>query len=104
RIAAGLDLRDLTTTDGSGDQVDPASVADWPGITVSAVVRDARGMLHRFAAPHRAPGGTEPAVIELGSDRADGDRSASAARFAYPLDLVAVEVGLSLPPDLTSHD
>ena len=29
--------------------VDPASIADWPGITVSAVVRDARGMLHRFA-------------------------------------------------------
>ena len=33
------------------DPLDPAEVAQWPGITVSAVVRDARGVLHRFAAP-----------------------------------------------------
>ena len=95
RVRAGLQMRTLTGPDGP---VDPASVGDWQGITVSAVVRDAAGSLHRFGAPPAALSATEPVVIGL------DEGSAATASFSYPLDLVAIEVELSLPPDLTSDD
>ncbi|MFL5677551.1 MAG: FtsX-like permease family protein [Chloroflexota bacterium] len=93
RVRAGLDVRDLRTTDGSETQVDPASIAEWRGITVSAVVRDGRGMLHRFASDPAPLGDGGTTVIDLGG-----------GPFDDPLDLIALEVSLSLPPDLMSND
>src|SRR4051794_19652759 len=93
RVRTGLDLRDLRSTDGSDTQVDRASIADWPGISVSAVVRDARGLLHRFASDPAPLGVAGTAVIDLGPGPLDD-----------PLDLVALEVSLSLPSGLTSQD
>ena len=96
RVRAGLDLR---TVDGADEPGASATVADWPGITVSAVVRDQLGMLHRFAAPPTTLADRDPVVIPLGS-KADS----TSAPFAYPLDLVAIELSLSLPDGVSSHD
>ena len=71
--------------------VDPAAVAGWRGIAVSVVVRDARGVLHRFAAPDGDARSTGAGRDRAG--RAARRRPAvGAASFAYPLDLVAVEI------------
>jgi len=99
RVRAGLDLRTVVGPDGPDVPVDRSAIADWRGIAVSAVVRDALGTLHRFAAPAATLGDLEPVVIPL-----DTGPTGSAAPFAYPLDLIAIEVSLSLPPNHRSND
>jgi hypothetical protein len=73
-------------------EVDPGRIDGRRGIQTSVVVRDAAGGLTRFAGDAAAFGpGTRTVEISLG----DPDRPAD--RFAYPLDLLAVEVGIVLP-------
>jgi hypothetical protein len=75
------------------EPVDPAVIAEWPGIGTAAVVRDASGHLHRFEGDSASlGGGPHRLVVPLGgsADRVD-------ASFAYPLELLAVEVTVSLP-------
>jgi hypothetical protein len=69
------------------------AIASRQGLGVSAVVRDARGILYRFA------GGSAKLdrervelIVPLGSDGAP-----SGARFSGPLELLALEIALSLP-------
>ena len=72
--------------------VDPSMLDGRPVLTPAVVVLDAAGQVHRFAAePVPFAPGPVPVEIALGTtDRAD-------ASFAYPLRLMAVEVGLTLP-------
>ncbi len=101
-----VDLQvDVTGLDGpvldpeSGElvtgQVDPALLDGEPGLAARAVVRDAAGHLYRFAGVETTFGsGPRDVEIPLGaSDRQD-------AVFAYPLDLLAIELDLELPPTL----
>ena len=75
-------------------------IAGWRGIGTSVVVRDARGMLHRFAGP----------TVRHRPGSAAGHRSRSAANrraggsFAYPLDLMSVELFVSLPDPYQTPD
>lgn len=70
---------------------EPAEIRDWRGLGLAVVVRDARGLLHRFAAD-LVPIAAGPQVIEV----ALGDQVHRRA-FAWPLQLLALEVPLSLP-------
>ncbi len=92
------------TDPATGLEVDvPATrqaIGNWPGLGLSVVVRDARGILYRFA------GGSttldrerNQLVVPLGSAEApDG------ATFASPLELVALEVAVSLPVGYRATD
>ena len=83
---------DAETGEPEVAEVDPATVDGRRGIRTAVVVRDAAGQLTRFAGGSTAFGaGSQTVEIPLG----DPDRPAD--RFAYPLDLLAVEVGLFLP-------
>ena len=80
------------------EPVDPAVLYGRRGLRSSVVVRDAQGHLYRFAGSDAAFGpGPHRVEVPLGAiDRAD-------ATFAYPLELLAIEVALELPAtmDLT---
>jgi len=75
------------------EPVDPALFADLPGIGTSVVVRDAAGHLHRFEGETATLGGSPHRLgVPLG-DAASG----RGATFAYPLELLALEIRLTLP-------
>jgi hypothetical protein len=81
------------------EPVDPASITARAGIGSSVVVRDATGALHRFDGETATfGGGPQWVTVPL------GDPGETVASFAYPLDIVAVELRLNLPPDLQSPD
>ena len=68
-------------------------IRDWRGLGLSAVVRDARGILYRFTGGSGTLGDERnQLVVSLGTAGApDG------AAFASPLELVALEVAVGLP-------
>jgi hypothetical protein len=72
--------------------VDPAIVAGQRGVATSLVIRDAAGQVYRFSGEDTVFGDRSRVIdVPLGASvRPDAD-------FAYPLDLLAVEVGLALP-------
>ncbi|MDH4140984.1 MAG: FtsX-like permease family protein [Chloroflexota bacterium] len=73
---------------------DPTRISAWRGLRASVVVRDASGMLYRFAGEaDMIGGGRHELVVGLGDP---GDTSAA---LAYPLDLLAIELAISLPPN-----
>ncbi len=75
------------------EPVDPAVFANLRAIGTSVVVRDASGHLHRFQGDSATLGGGPHRM-----DLALGDPAAPAsASFAYPLELLAVELELTLP-------
>lgn len=75
-------------------QVDPAILDGQPGLATRVVVRDAAGHLYRFAGEGTTFGpGPRRVEVPLGATRPD-------AMFSYPLDLLAVEIELELPPTL----
>lgn len=80
--------------------VDPATVAGRPGIDTSVVVRDAFGGLYRFAGDVAPIGGRHTIDVPLGATTG----VTTAASFAYPLALAAVEVTVRLPGDLEATD
>lgn len=83
---------DEETGEVTDDPVDPAVLEGRSILGSSIVVLDAAGQLHRFSG-RQAPFALGPQAVEvpLGVvDRAD-------ASFAYPLRLMALEVGLFLP-------
>ncbi len=102
RLVARLDIRRLVGPEGPDQSVDPegsvdpASIADLPGMGISIVVRDAHGALSRFSGPPSTLGGTGPVTIELGS--------ASSGSFVYPLEVLAIEVAVGVPSDLQVMD
>jgi hypothetical protein len=76
------------------DVADPAALDGARALTASVVVRDATGQAYRFGGAAEALG-EGPYAIEV--PLGDAAREENAA-FAYPLDLVGVEVRLHLPP------
>ena len=77
------------------EPVDAALFADTVGIGASVVVRDAAGHLHRFEGGTGTLGGS-PHVLDVPL----GDREAQPdASFAYPLELLAIEIVLTLPEE-----
>ena len=88
-------LRDTLPDPQTGEpevvEVDPSSLDGRRGIATAVVVRDATGQLARFAAASGAFGGSHRVEVALGDPERPDDR------FAYPLDLLAVEVGVVLP-------
>jgi FtsX-like permease family protein len=67
-------------------------IAGWPGLTLSVLVRDASGVLQRFDA-------VQPATIDPGSHQLVVDlrpAGAPTAGLVAPVELFALEVGLSL--------
>ena len=88
----------------SGLQVDvPATLAaiqGWRGLGLSAVVRDARGILYRFAgSPATLDHERNELVVPLGASTAP-----AGAAFAEPLELVALEVAVGLPEGYRATD
>ena len=75
------------------EPVDPAVFADIPAIGTSVVVRDASGHLHRFeGGSGTLGGGPHRLEVPLGDPEAR-----PGATFADPLELLAVEIELTLP-------
>jgi hypothetical protein len=106
RLTVDVDLRtvehaqfDEDTGNENDVGADPAEVADWKGLGTSVVVRDAAGLLHRFTAPTvTIDRGPHDLVIPLDAGSVPG------TSFAYPLDLFAVDLGLSLPEGYQATD
>ena len=72
---------------------DASEIAGWRGLDLSVVVRDARGMLHRFEGQRTTvDGGPHEMVVPLGPEADAADAS-----FAYPLDLLAIELLIRIP-------
>ena len=90
---------DPATGDPAIVPIDPGSVAGRPGIDTSVVVRDALGGLYRFAGNVTPIGGRQTVEVPLGATT-----GRTAASFAYPLALAAVEVTVRLPGDLEATD
>src|SRR4029078_9825857 len=68
-------------------------IAGWRGLDLSVVVRDARGLLHRFEGQRTTvDGGPHEMVVPLGAEA-----NAADATFAYPLDLLGIEVVIRIP-------
>jgi ABC-type lipoprotein release transport system permease subunit len=79
------------------EPADVALVAGVPLLNAAAVVRDARGELHRFFAdPVAVEDGEEELRVPLGS-ATDGGPA-----LAHPLELVSVELAFSLPTGLAA--
>ena len=76
--------------------VEPAQFADTFGVTTSVVLRDAAGHLHRFEGGIATLGGG-PHRLEVPLGGAANQPVSSS--FAYPLDLLAIEVELFLPEE-----
>ena len=88
-------LPDPETGEAVVTQVDPSTLVGRHEIQTAVVVRDAAGQMSRFggsAVPFAA--GTRRVEISL------GDTTRTAERFANPLDLLAVEVGVVLPDNV----
>jgi ABC-type lipoprotein release transport system permease subunit len=72
-------------------------IAGWRGLGASVVVRDARGLLHRFdGGSATIDHGPHELIVPLGGTRA--------APFAYPLELLGVELSVSLPAPYEAPD
>ena len=70
-----------------------SEIAGWRGLDLSVVVRDARGLLHRFEGQRTTvDGGPHEVVVPLGPEADAAD-----ATFAYPLDLLAIELLIRIP-------
>jgi hypothetical protein len=78
----------------------PASldeIAGWRGLGAAVVVRDARGLLHRFdGGSATIDGGPHELIVPLGA--------ASAAPLAYPLELLGIELSVGLPAPYEAPD
>jgi hypothetical protein len=100
RFSVALDVRRLeriefddTTQTFKAVEADVAESADWRGLGVSVVVRDARGGLHRFAGgTATVDPGPHQITVSLGMDTGP-----AAGSFAWPLELFAIELSVSLP-------
>jgi FtsX-like permease family len=78
------------------EPADVGLVAGVPLLNAAAVVRDARGELHRFFAdPVAVEDGEEELLVPLGTS--DGGPA-----LAHPLELVSVELAFSLPSGLAA--
>ena len=107
RVTAELEIRALDRQELDEDLGVPVfvdatvdEIGGWRGLGLSAVVRDARGLLHRFdAAPALVAEGAQVLEVPLG----DADAPAGAA-FAWPIELVALEVPVSLPEGFQAPD
>ena len=77
------------------DELDPRVLDGRRGVQASIVVRDAAGHLYRFGAAD-ATFGPDPHRIEVPLGAGEQPEAA----FAYPLELLAVSVGIDLPPTL----
>ncbi len=108
RFDVHLDVRELERQelDEATDTIvqvpaELAEIRDGPGrMVVSAVVRDSRGMTHRFlgdVAPF--DNRIHQLVVPLGDPAAD-----LSASFAYPLELLAVELFVGLPEGYQTPD
>lgn len=107
RMAVDLQVRALERLEFDPDlgievteAADLSDIAGWPGLAASVVVRDARGTLHRFRgddAPVDGRGHTLTVPLGVAPDTAP-------ASFAYPLDLLAVELSVSLPEGYQTPD
>jgi hypothetical protein len=106
RLTVDIDLRtiehsqfDEATGEDAAVEADTAEVGDWKGLGASIVVRDAVGLLHRFTAPQvTIDGGPHELVIPLGGG------SVAGASLADPLELFAVDLGVSLPEGYQATD
>ena len=84
---------DATTGELEMVPVDPALFADVPALAASVVLRDAAGHLHRFQGETATLGGDgDPLGVSLGEPDLQ-----TGATFAHPLELLAIEVSLTLP-------
>lgn len=106
RLDVEVDIREVERqeTDPATGTVEfvPATLAEieaWRGLGASVVVRDARGMLYRFSvAPEAVVNGSHQLVVPL------SDASSAPVPFAEPLDLLAVELPVSLPAGYQATD
>ncbi len=80
-----------------GDEGFPATIpSGWPGLGVAVIARDTGGLLHRFVGePATFDGGSQRSVVLLTARLPDGTQ----VRPAYPLQLVAIELGATVPAD-----
>ncbi len=76
------------------------TIKDSPVIGLAVVVRDARGLLHRFSGGSAPLDGDPHETTVLLGDPVD----AGPASFTYPLDLLAIELSVSLPPGYEAPD
>lgn len=74
------------------EPVDPALFADTPAISTSVVIRDAAGHLHRFTGDVATLGGSPHRL-----DVPLGDPDGPPGSFSHPLELLAIDVELTLP-------
>lgn len=105
RLTAELAIDELGTLEFDPDSggpvlvpVDPASIADLPGVTGGVVVRDAAGQLARFVGETAAIGGG-PHVVEIALLDATAP---SGATLAYPLEVIGIELALRLPEGMVA--
>ncbi len=104
--AVSLDVRglDLPSVDPQTGKVthapqDPAVLAGAQGVSVGVAVRDAHGLIHRFAGPWvTVADARSGAAIPLGS------AAEPTIGLDQPLSLVSVDVELALPENLTVTD
>ena len=101
RVAAQVDIEGLQKGDfnpATGEsKLVPAPIQQlhgWPGLTLSVVVRDASGILHRFDAAQAAT--IDPGPHELVVDLRDP--AAPTARLVGPVELLALEANVALKP------
>ena len=79
-----------------------SEIAGWRGLSPSLVVKDTRGALYRFGgATDTIDGGSHGLMVPLGVQGGQAEPS-----FAYPLDLIGIELFVSVPegyqiPDAT---
>jgi FtsX-like permease family len=107
RLAATVRIDELgaigTDPDTGEPTLQPMDVAELEGrasLIPMAVLRDARGLLHRFPTdPVPLANGMQQLDIPLlpGSDRARAAAEAAAATLAYPVDLVGLDIVVNLP-------
>ncbi len=107
RFDVDVDIRTLERLEFDSDLgievVKPAElseIAGWRGLDATLVVMDSRGTLYRFAgADDTIDAGQHRLVVPLGESRDRGGAS-----FAYPLDLVAIELLVSVPEGYQTPD
>ncbi len=94
-VSVEIDQLERPVWDGEAfvdEEVDPQVLAGQRGIAAWVVVRDARGLLHRFfSEPVSFGEGARELVVNL------GDSGDSGLALSHPLELVAVEVSVALP-------
>jgi hypothetical protein len=107
RLRVGVEVRQLERLELDPDTgtpvavpVEPEDVGDWKGLGLGVVLRDARGLLHRFAGESTAiANGPQTIEVAIGTPGApDG------AGFAWPLELLAIQVPVSLPEGFRAPD